>query len=169
MTPTIRAAETPQDYAAFAALCRDYVAWSRERYADLPWFVEEVFGHQALDAELADLAQKYGPPKGRTLLALQEEAAVAGGAWHRLSKGVCEIKRLFVSDKARGSGLGRGLTEALMADAKAAGFRTVRLDTATRLTEAIGLYERLGFERIAAYLDYPERLQPHIVFMERAL
>ena len=37
------------------------------------------------------------------------------------------------------------------------------------LTEAIALYERVGFRRCAPYNDYPARLMPYMVFMELEL
>jgi GNAT superfamily N-acetyltransferase len=169
MTPIIRPAETAADYRAFADLCRAYIDWCCERYAAIPWFVEEVFGHQSFDDEQRELPIKYGPPKGRTLLAELDGAIVAGGAYHRLEDGVCEIKRLFVSDAARGHGLGRKLAQALMNAARAEGYTIARLDTATLLHEAIALYHGLGFKDRSPYLDYPERFAPHIIFMERAL
>ena len=79
------------------------------------------------------------------------------------------MKRLFVSGEARGFGLGRSLADALVASAKAEGFRTMRLDTADRLAEAIAMYESMGFGRIAPYRDYPDRLLPHLIFMEKPL
>lgn len=167
--PELRLAATAADYAAFGELCRAYVDWCRARYRDMPWFVEEVFGYQSLDSELQVLAEKYGPPAGRTILAVQGDRVVAGGAFRRLSNGVCELKRLYVSDAARGLGLGRRQSEALMASARADGFNIMRLDTADRLTEATAMYASMGFSRIAAYQDYPARLMPHLVFMERAL
>ena len=43
------AAETLEDFEAFGSVCRAYVEWCRERYQDMPWLAEEVFGYQALD------------------------------------------------------------------------------------------------------------------------
>ena len=169
MALAIRPAETAEDYRAFGDLCRAYIDWCRERYASIPWFVEEVFGHQSFDDEQRDLPVKYGPPKGRTLLAEVDGTIVACGAWQTLEDGVCELKRIFVSEAARGHGLGRKLTQALMDDARAKGFRTVRLDSAKLLHEAIALYHGMGFKDRSPYLDYPQRFLPHLVFMERAL
>ncbi|HXQ15622.1 MAG TPA: GNAT family N-acetyltransferase [Caulobacteraceae bacterium] len=167
--PSIRLAATAADYEAFGRLCRAYFDWGRARYRDVPWFVDEVFGHQSFADELDALSSKYGPPAGRTMIAETDEGAVAAGAWRRFADGVCELKRLYVSDSARGLGLGRQLTEALIASAKAAGFTQMRLDTGDRLTEAIALYESMGFERIAPYQTYPARLMPHLVFMQRPI
>lgn len=167
--PVIRFAETAADYDAFGEVCRAYVDWCRERYRDMPWFVEEVFGHQSFDEELKALAAKYGPPAGRTLIAVADGKVVAGGAHHAMSDGICELKRLYVTDAARGLGLGRKLSNALIASARADGFNLIRLDTAHLLTEAIAMYDSMGFSRIAPYRDYPAHLAPYLVFMERPL
>jgi GNAT superfamily N-acetyltransferase len=166
---TAVAADTAEDFAAFAVVCRAYVEWCRERYQDMPWFVEEVFGYQALDEELKGLAQKYGQPVGRTMLVFGEGGVVAGGAYRRLSDTDCELKRLFVTDGARGHGLGRKLSDALIAAAIADGYATMKLDTGNRLTEAISMYESMGFAHIEPYQEYPEQLMPYLVFMEKPL
>jgi GNAT superfamily N-acetyltransferase len=167
--PVIRLATSAADYAAFGGLCRAYVGWCRQRYADMPWFVEGVFGHQSLDDELQALREQYGPPAGRALLATTADGAVAGGAWRRRSPEVCELKRLYVGDGARGLGLGRRLSEALIASARGEGFAAMQLDTADRLTEAIAMYASMGFECVAPYQTYPEALMPHLIFMRRDL
>lgn len=167
--PRIIAAGTPEDFAAFGTVCRAYVEWCRERYCDMPWFVEEVFGYQSLEDELGMLAQKYGRPSGRTMLAVTTDGVVAGGAYRRLSDTVCELKRLYVTDEARGYGLGRKLSAALIDAAQFDGYITMQLDTGNRLTEAVSMYESMGFNHIAPYHEYPERLMPHLVFMEKAL
>jgi GNAT superfamily N-acetyltransferase len=128
-----------------------------------------VFGYQALEAELAGLAQKYGRPAGRTMLVRGDDGVVAGGAYRRLSDTVCELKRLYVADGAKGAGLGRKLSAALIRAAIADGYGTMRLDTGNRLTEAISLYESMGFRHVGPYQHYPARLMPYLVFMDKPL
>jgi GNAT superfamily N-acetyltransferase len=166
---TLVTAQSPQDFEAFAGVCRHYAVWCRGRYCDMPWFVEEVFGHQALEDELTQLAQKYGQPAGRTLLLQGPRGIVGGGAYRRLSDTDCELKRLYVTDEVRGSGLGRKLSDALIAAAIADGYTRMKLDTGNRLTEAIAMYKSMGFEHAEPYHDYPERLMPYLVFMSRSL
>jgi GNAT superfamily N-acetyltransferase len=167
--PAIRQAKTPADYQEFACVCRLYVEWCRERYKDIPWLMEEVFGYQALEEELLALAQKYGPPNGRTLLAVLNGEVVGAGAWRQTSPTTCEMKRVFVMDKAKGRGLGRQLVDALIASARSHGFRLMQLDTGDRFTEAIALYSRMGFRRIPPYATYPDKLMPFMVFMEKPI
>jgi GNAT superfamily N-acetyltransferase len=51
-----------------------------------------------------------------------------------------------VTASARGLGIGRRLSEAVLDWARARGARKVVLVSSTRLGEALRLYERLGFE-----------------------
>lgn len=168
-TAEILKATTASEFEEFGQLCRQYVDWCRERYKDIPWLVDEVFGYQALEEELKALAKKYGPPQGRTLLAVLDGEVVGGGAWRRTSDTICEMKRVFVVDKAKGRGVGRQLVEALIASARADGFSRMQLDTGNRLTEAITMYSSMGFEACPPYSTYPEKLMPFLVFMEKRI
>jgi ribosomal protein S18 acetylase RimI-like enzyme len=79
------------------------------------------------------------------------------------------MKRLFVPDRFRGLGIGRKLCAALIQSARNDGFTVMRLDTAGQMSEAVALYEAIGFRRCTPYNEYPERLMPHMVFMEMTL
>jgi len=166
---SIDPATTAEDYAAFGALIRDYVAWLRVRCRDPPWFIDEVLGHQGLDRELDQLAVAYGPPDGRVLLARRAGLVCGGGAYRRLSADACEMKRLFVPAQFRGHGTGRRLCDALLAAAGTHGYRVMRLDSARHLAEAIALYRAAGFRDCAPYAIVLPRLLPQMVFMERSL
>jgi hypothetical protein len=76
MPHMIASATTSADYAAFAAMIREYVEWCRKRYADDSWFIDAAFGYQSLEKELQTLPMSYGPPKGRTLLANADGEAI---------------------------------------------------------------------------------------------
>jgi len=169
MPEEISIASTASDYADFGALVRDYADWCRARFAHDAWMIDLAFSHQALDRELESLAERYGPPAGRTFLARRDGAIAGGGAYRRRSDEYCEMKRLFVPDRFRGLGVGRRLCDALVASARDDGFKAMRLDTAGQMSEAVALYEAIGFRRCAPYNEYPERLMPHMVFMELAL
>jgi ribosomal protein S18 acetylase RimI-like enzyme len=57
----------------------------------------------------------------------------------------CWLEDLYVRDSARGTGLGRALTEACFERARARGCRRIELDVNESNTSAIRLYTALGF------------------------
>ncbi len=57
----------------------------------------------------------------------------------------CWLEDLFVSERARGRGLGRALVAAAIARASQRGARRIELDTNEANAPAIALYESLGF------------------------
>jgi len=167
--PLIRAATSDDDFAAFAGLIAEYVAWCRERYHDDSWFVDRVFGHQSLEDELKSLRASYFDLNGKTFLAVDDGEVRGCGAYRRLADGTCEMKRLFVPLRFAGHGTGRALGNAIVRSARDEGFALMRLDTGDRFTEAIALYESFGFRRCPAHRAYPEELMPYMVFMELPL
>jgi putative acetyltransferase len=78
-----------------------------------------------------------------------------------------EVKRMFVDERRRGLGTGRKLLEHLVMFARMSGLSVLRLETGIHQPEAIGLYERMGFERRAPFGDYRE--DPLSLFMEMPL
>ena len=166
MTEVVTTASSPAAYDAFGALIREYVEWCRARYADNQWIVDMAFGQQALE-ELAELATAYAAPHGKILLAQHDNHVKGGIAYRKLAPGICEMKRLFVSE--RGNGTGKRLCEALIAQARIDGFHLMRLDTGILFHEAMKLYRSLGFVECEPYNEYPEQLRPFIVYMEKPL
>ena len=73
MTDAIVLATTPDDYAAFGVLIREYWDWLRSRYAEM---VDAIGDHQGLTDELNSLSTVYGPPNGKAFLALREGEVV---------------------------------------------------------------------------------------------
>jgi GNAT superfamily N-acetyltransferase len=111
---------------------------------------------QNFDRELASLPGDYAPAAGRLLLARSGERYAGCVALHALANDICEMKRLYVDAPFRGTGLGRALAEWIIAEARAIGYRKMRLDTIPSLMgTAVAMYRRLGFGEIPAYCVNP--------------
>jgi len=111
---------------------------------------------QGFDEELRTLPGMYAPPRGRLLLAMEGDAPAGCVGLHEWDAQIAEMKRLYVRPAFRGRGLGRILTDAALADARALGYRSIRLDTIPTLMQpAIALYRELGFREIPPYRDNP--------------
>ena len=143
-TFTIAPAEAG-DLADVAALFRAYAA-----------ALDIDLGVQGFEQELAELPGAYAPPHGALLLARGEEGAALGCvAIRRLDASAGEMKRLYVRPGARGTGLGKALLAAVVAEATRLGYREIKLDTLPQLVKAITLYRDFGFQPIPPYGDHP--------------
>lgn len=110
---------------------------------------------QGFEAELASLLGAYAPPTGRLLLAKVGAEAAGCVALRPLEPDVCEMKRLWVEPGFAGRGIGRALAERVILEARAIGYRVMRLDTLPELRAAQHLYGSLGFQEIPHYYPNP--------------
>ena len=149
-------AESDKDVNCERELFREYEAWLG---LDLCF--------QGFEDELRTLPGRYAMPEGRLLLAFSGEFAAGCIALRKLDETTCEMKRLFVRDDFRGSGLGNTLVNRLIADARQIGYSKMRLDTyPPKMAKAVKLYESHGFYPIPPYYDNPH---DGVLFMERLL
>ena len=151
----IRAAGSKGDWATARGLFEEYAA---SLGFDLSF---QDFGR-----EVASLPGDYASPRGVILLARDGPAAAGCVALRPLAGEACEMKRLYVRPSHRGTGLGKRLADAILAEARARGYRRMRLDTVPGMEAAIALYRALGFREIQPYRENPI---PGALFMEREL
>ena len=117
-----------------------------------------------LDAYLIPLyppASHHGYPvekliaEGVELFIARVDGTAAGcGAVKFFSAGYAELKRMYVRPAFRRRGLGKIIIEYLETFILQKGIRTVRLETGVLQAEAIGLYERMGYQRIEPFGEY---------------
>lgn len=168
-TLLIREASGEEDMRHVRALCRDYRALLADRTADRPDILKTYYDSESYEALLQRLPQMHTAPDGAIFLAFLDAQPVACGMHHRIGPETCEIKRVFASEAARGHGAGRGIIEAVMERARTDGYREIKLDTMIRLTEAIGLYRKLGFEPCAPFYDLDPAFEGLVEFYGRPL
>ncbi len=110
---------------------------------------------QGFQQELAALPGPYAPPQGRLYLAMDADQALGCVALRNLGEGMAEMKRLYIRPSHRGQHIGRQLAQRVIGDAKAAGYKSLVLDTLPGMSEAQALYASLGFVDTRPYTDNP--------------
>jgi GNAT superfamily N-acetyltransferase len=107
----------------------------------------------AVDLSFQGFDDEVDDPLGfYVLVLLADEGCVA---LRRIDEETCEMKRLYVRPAGRGTGLGRRLAEAVIAEARTRGFARMRLDTLATMDTARALYASLGFREIDPYRFNP--------------
>ena len=165
---TILQASSDKHETIVRDLFREYLHWvcpAIQHEFGVSFDAEAVLEH-----DLADL-HVFLPPIGRLLLAY-DDAAVAGCACVRtIGPQIAEIKRMYVRPAHRRRGIGRVLAETAIKEMRAAGYSTLRLDSARFMTDAHALYRSAGFREIAPYAEseIPEEFRIHWIFMELSL
>ena len=79
---------------------------------------------------------------------LNGEVVGGGGIYPTdgLPADTCELVKMYLLPKARGTGLGRTLIEKNLHFAKEAGYKKVYLETMPELKQALNVYAKFGFE-----------------------
>ncbi len=132
------------------------IAQTRELFLEYAESLGFSLCFQNFDQELAGLPGDYASPDGRLLLAEYDGQLAGCVALHKLEPEICEMKRLYLRARFRGKGLGRALAETIIAEARAIGYRRMRLDTVEPvMKDAVAMYRRLGFKEIPPYRANP--------------
>jgi GNAT superfamily N-acetyltransferase len=123
------------DGPAARALWEEYMALVSERAG--PGFepTEHIFA----------TVDVFRGPNAAWVVLYDDEEPVACAGLRELEPGVAEIKRMFVTERARGRGHARRLLAELEQLARRAGQRSMRLFTTDLLPEAMALYESEGY------------------------
>lgn len=113
-----------------------------------------------LEAEYPDEMAQYAPHNKfktpiKVVLIFEQEKAIACGAIKELGDHV-EIKRMFVHPTQRGRGLSKIILSELEQWSVRLGYTYAILETGTKLTNAIRLYQSCGYIETPKYGPYLE-------------
>ena len=90
----------------------------------------------------------------QVIVAYDSEKAVACAGIKRYSEVDAEIKRVWVEPEYRGQHLAQDMMKYLEDKAHKEGYRRLILQTREIMTDAVGLYEKMGYSRIDNYPPY---------------
>ncbi len=131
------------------------------------WALEQTpreFTHHMTVEQMAE-------PDTTVYIARSENGAAMGmGALKRHGDGLGEVKRMYTRPEARGLGLARRIVAEIEALARREGLSRLALETGAveSFASAWRVYERQGFARCGAFLDYPAD-SPHNIYYEKHL
>ena len=137
LTLTTRAI-APGDDAAVAHVIRTV----------MPQFGASGPGFAIHDPEVDGMYAEYTKPRSAYVVVVAGDRVVGGGGVAPLAGGdgtVCEIKKMYFLDEARGKGAGERVLRELLEKARAFGYARVYLETLTGMDAAMKLYRKLGF------------------------
>lgn len=165
----VRTAELPRDLPAVQRLCWDYRDYLVSFSDEMRVLTEAFYPADAYADLMAALPVKHARPRGAILLVEKDGTAVGCGMTQPLGNGDAEIKRVYISPAARGTGAGQLLSQALVDQARADGYTRVLLDTNKEFAPARALYEKLGFRNRGPYSQVPPGTEDHLAFYELTL
>jgi putative acetyltransferase len=139
------------------AKTRDLISSAQELIMEYSVSLGIDLSFENFEKEMTEFPDTYSRPDGRILVAIEGESAVGVVGLRRISGNVCELKRMYVRPGFRGRGIGRMLAKRAIMEAQDIGYIRMRLDTLSRLKEAILLYDSLGFREVRPYTVNPNK------------
>ena len=135
----------------------DVITLERMRWWDIPaaaeverrLFARDPWSVEAFWTELAGV-----PETRHYLVARSDDGGVVGYAGLIAVRDEATIQTIAVSERLQGTGLGRRLLDALLAEAAQRGCRQIFLEVRAENVAAQRLYARAGFEVIGRRRDY---------------
>ena len=88
------------------------------------------------------------------VVAYENDLPLGCGAIKPFDESTMEVKRMFVPEKLRGKGIASAVLQELEKWAAELGFKKCILETGLAMPEAIALYKKNGYKKIANYGQY---------------
>jgi N-acetylglutamate synthase-like GNAT family acetyltransferase len=147
--------ETKDEILKTKTLILEYIKW-----------LNQDLSYQNIDDELLNFPEKYKEPSGAFVIAKIDENVIGCAGLKKFSDEICEMKRLYVLDNFKGKGIGKKLTEKIIAEAKTKNYEKMRLDTFDKMEAALEIYYKNGFKKIDPYYHNPYE---GVIYLEKIL
>lgn len=148
---TRRLSRSPELRSAGARLAEEYIrlpdAW--QWLGHVPDELPPV-----LAAAVSDYPSPAVPPDGDVLLITTADELLGQGLLVRHEAESARLEHIYVRAPFRQRGIATSLVEELISLARQLGYDRVLLDVMVTRTEAVRLYERLGFRSVEPYATY---------------
>jgi len=132
----------PGDDSAVAAIIRSV----------MPQFGADGPGFAIHDPEVDGMFAAYSVPGAAYFVVEAEDGRIIGGGGFAQLEGgepgVCELRKMYFLQEARGFGMGEILLQHCLAVAKGLGYKSCYLETLSGMDAAIRLYEKAGFKTL---------------------
>jgi GNAT superfamily N-acetyltransferase len=139
MNSTTKVVKTTSENPDFLFLIETFDTFLWERYPELK---KEYWGNNIIEFN------------SNVFIIYLDDEPVACGCFKKYNKNAVELKRMFVSPKARGLGLAQMIIRELEVEARNQGFEIMILETLYKQIEAINLYQKVGFKIVDNYEPY---------------
>lgn len=152
----------------------EYMQWNSDQLKAMFGIrFSDVAGMEVPEYVASQIDKSCGePPPNGCFYLVECDGVVAGmGGLRRIHSDVSELKRVYVRPTFRGRQLGGAILKRVLADAKALGFRSMRLDSGPFMLAAHKLYLANGFVERPPYreAEVGEVLHDRWRFMEREI
>lgn len=119
------------------------------RDLNLAW-IKRYFAAEPMDFEILEHPRQSILERGGTILIAEEDGVAVGcvALVPHGDEGTLEVVKMAVAESHRGRGIGRQLMAGVISHARSIGARGLYLESNTRLTPALRLYESVGFRRV---------------------
>ena len=140
----INTAKDTEEFSEAKKLILEYVEWLG---------IDLCF--QNFDYEINHLQEMYSEPNGGLVLATIDNKVIGVAGIRKFENKDCELKRMYVKEEYRGTGIGRKILEYAIELAKKLNYDKIKLDTHESMKPAIKLYMEYGFKEIQQYRYNP--------------
>ncbi|WP_170413989.1 GNAT family N-acetyltransferase [Ruegeria atlantica] len=162
-------AKTPDHFDEVRRLCWEYRDFLLTLDAKSVRVVKTYYPRDVYARLMDEIEVEHARPDGGVRLVLKDGHAVGCGMFRTIDPGIAEIKRVFVSEAARGTGAGYAVMASLIEQCRKQGFDCIRMDTGIPLKAATRLYLSMGFQLRDAYSEIPEIAKDTLLFFEMSL